>query len=64
MTYTPKTAREFRMEKGTLAEKITSEMTLLDTDKLSSNAPDANYKKIINMYWDISGSSIVVVTES
>ena len=64
MTYTPKTAKEFRMEKGTQSEKITSELTLLDADKVSSNAPDANYKKITNFYWDINGSTIVVVTEA
>lgn len=47
MTYTAKTAIEFRQEAGTLAQKITSELALIDTELDTLAAVDAGEIKVV-----------------
>jgi len=47
MTYTAKTAIEFRQVKGTLAQKITSELALIDTELDALAAVDAGEIKVV-----------------
>lgn len=47
MTYTAKTAKEFRQVKGTLAKKITDELTLIDTELDALAAVDAAEIKVM-----------------
>lgn len=47
MTYTAKTAMEFRNVKGTLAKKITDELALIDTELDALAAVDAGEIKVV-----------------
>jgi len=47
MTYTAKTVKEFRQEKGTLTKKITSELALIDTELDALAAVDAAEIKVV-----------------
>ncbi|MCK5431440.1 MAG: hypothetical protein KAJ03_01785 [Gammaproteobacteria bacterium] len=48
MVYTSKNVKEFRQEKGTLAEKITSELALIDTELDTLAAVDAGEIKVLH----------------
>lgn len=47
MTYTAKTAKEFRSEGGSLAKKLTSELALIDTELDALAAVDAAEIKVV-----------------
>jgi len=62
MTYTAKTVKEFRQESGSLAEKITSELTLIDAEL---ETIETEYDKSVAMMSgrpiDLSGAAETVI---